>query len=85
MGDGGGQVGTPECCREGGGSPFGGSIIKFHGTPFIPCFPQAAKLPMSIIIVGVGQAEFDGKIWGLGELGEGWGDLGCPLATGTES
>lgn len=40
---------------------------------------------MSIIIVGVGQAEFDGKIWGLGELGEGWGDLGCPLATGTES
>lgn len=23
--------------------------------------PQAAKLPMSIIIVGVGQAEFDGK------------------------
>lgn len=23
---------------------------------------QAAKLPMSIIIVGVGQAEFDGKI-----------------------
>lgn len=24
-------------------------------------FLQAAKLPMSIIIVGVGQAEFDGK------------------------
>lgn len=23
--------------------------------------PQGAKLPMSIIIVGVGQAEFDGK------------------------
>lgn len=27
---------------------------------FVP-LPQAAKLPMSIIIVGVGQAEFDGK------------------------
>lgn len=28
---------------------------------------------MSIIIVGVGQAEFDGKIWGLGGSG---GSLG---------
>lgn len=29
---------------------------------FFISFPlQAAKLPMSIIIVGVGQAEFDGK------------------------
>lgn len=25
------------------------------------CFPQASALPMSIIIVGVGPAEFDGK------------------------
>lgn len=27
----------------------------------VSCFDQGAKLPMSIIIVGVGQAEFDGK------------------------
>lgn len=59
--------------RGKGSGSFGGSIIKFHGTPFTPWLSQAAKLPMSIIIVGVGQAEFDGKIWGLedtrGKLG----------------
>lgn len=37
----------------------------FHGpTPFclsLLLISQAAKLPMSIIIIGVGQAEFDGK------------------------
>lgn len=34
--------------------------------------PQAASLPMSIIIVGVGPAEFDGKCvrvcWGVGRI-----------------
>lgn len=65
---------------EVGGSSFGGSLIKFHGTPFTRWFHQAAKLPMSIIIVGVGQAEFDGKIWELGgmrgRLGGSGGSLG---------
>lgn len=39
-----------------------------HKSPYSSLLPdglKAAKLPMSIIIVGVGQAEFDGKnqIW----------------------
>lgn len=32
----------------------------FHLFPFFFISVQGAKLPMSIIIVGVGQAEFDG-------------------------
>lgn len=57
--------------------------------PFPPPPLQAAKLPMSIIIVGVGQAEFDGKatdgpippplsspcVPGAGE--GGWGGHNC--------
>lgn len=38
---------------------------SFSMQPFICLlfvFLQAAKLPMSIIIVGVGQAEFDGTV-----------------------
>lgn len=35
-------------------------LLKRHANVCV-FFHQAAKLPMSIIIVGVGQAEFDGK------------------------
>uniref|UniRef100_A0A8C0VIX7 Copine-5-like n=1 Tax=Cyanistes caeruleus TaxID=156563 RepID=A0A8C0VIX7_CYACU len=45
---------------------------------------NAAKLPMSIIIVGVGQAEFDGKIWRQwGTKGRLRDRVGGLLATGT--
>lgn len=56
--------GPPGCqgalARWGLGCP--GQGIWWQNTKFGAFFPpQAAKLPMSIIIVGVGQAEFDGK------------------------
>lgn len=53
--EGGGPQGTPWI--YGCPGPVPPQIFSHHSNP--P--PQAAKLPMSIIIVGVGQAEFDGE------------------------
>lgn len=75
-------------------------VLIFFALPFPPSsappppppvVPQAAKLPMSIIIVGVGQAEFDGKAGGGGPQhtpvalfggGGGGGGPQLSLATG---
>lgn len=53
--EGGGPQGTPRI--HGCPGPVPPQIFSHHSNS--P--PQAAKLPMSIIIVGVGQAEFDGE------------------------
>lgn len=37
--------------------------MKCGSVKYTSRFEQGAKLPMSIIIVGVGQAEFDGKLY----------------------
>lgn len=41
--------------------PFLLFLLLTHPFLSLPLISQAAKLPMSIIIIGVGQAEFDGK------------------------